>query len=181
MEHNNAGFFRRLIAQLIDLKIILLVALVPMYFFSTNLATNFRIDPISPLVNITTYILLLIFLGSIINIFYTIYFTSKFGGTIGKLLCGLKIVDNDNDNLLDNKTAFYRIFAGYTFSASFFWVGYFKIITSPENRGWHDRLFNTKVIKTSSFIPGILSYVFLFVITLVLLYMIGDSLATLPL
>ncbi len=155
----NAGFARRALAQLIDAVIFLLFWAVPVYFISGSMVSS--VDPFKPIINLITVILLLFFVGTIIHFIYSVYFYEKFGGTIGKLLCGLKILDQNTNNHLDKKTAMYRILAGYSFSAGFLGLGYFMALKSDENLAWHDELFNTKVVKTSSFIPGIISFIIL--------------------
>lgn len=160
MDHsNNAGFARRLFAALLECVLLLLLGTFPLYFLTTKIAGNEMVNPLKPFLDILTYIIVLIFLGAVIRVVYAIYFYEKFGGNIGKLLSGLKVVNMESGANLDKKTAMYRIIVGYAFSAGFFGLGFFRIIKNPDNLGWHDELFNTKVVKTSSIIPGIVAFV----------------------
>jgi len=70
-------------------------------------------------------------------------FTSKFGGTAGKILFGIRIVGEDG-NFIVVVAAFFRMTAGYAASAGFFMLGYRWVFRKKENLIWYDRLFATK-------------------------------------
>ncbi len=182
MQQNNAGFLRRFIAYYIDLLIYLVLFTVPFYLMlkeAVNKVNTFVPKPyvgqdttdilelvanFAPFINIFVFACVFFLLGAIAWLFYQVYFVSHFGGTIGKLVCGLRIKDSRTDANLDSKTAFYRSYPGYMFSSAFFGLGYLRIIKNDQNLAWHDELFNTKVVKEGSILPGVISFVLLAVI-----------------
>lgn len=158
IQTNNAGFFIRFFAITFDnIFNNLILFVIPAYLFSNQLRKLESIDPLTPIVNFGTYFFAAIFIGSLIVIAYQIYFMVRFGGSLGKIVFGLKIVDKDTTNYLDYKTALYRVLIGYAFSAAFFGLGFLRVFKNNENLAWHDELFNTKVTKTGSSVIGIVS------------------------
>ena len=119
--------------------------------------------------------LLFIFIGGVIQIFYHVYFVTNYGGAIGKLLFGLKIVDANTNELIDKKRALYRYIAGYPFSGVFFGLGFFRIIKHENNLAWHDELFNTKVVGSNKDAMGYLSLFMLLIVFIALVYLIAST------
>lgn len=81
----------------------------------------------------------------IINLLHDIFFTHYFGGTIGKLLTGLKVID-EHGNYLSLKRSFFRHTVGYQFSSILFGLGFLAIIKDPQKQAWHDKAVGSKVI-----------------------------------
>lgn len=163
---NNAGFIIRFFAIKLDSLIFLSLYSLPIYLYLYKTGSIYEIfvgtGKFPPaLLSLLTYALSMLFLLPIVKIVYRVYMTSNFGGDLGKILFGLKILDNRNNTNLDTKTAFYRNVAGYAFSTVFLGLGYFAVLKSAENRAWHDELFNTKVVRASTWISGLLAYVVL--------------------
>ncbi len=143
--YKNAGFLIRLMATFTDSVLLMLMFLIPPAFISIVLE-----GPIS--VSMFGYIIMVeLILLVPAGLYYYIYFTSKWGGTPGKIVYGLNIVDKDTNKFIDKKTALYRNLIGYTFSGQFLGLGFLRIIKNKEHYSWHDDLFNTKVIKSSGF------------------------------
>lgn len=134
-----AGYMLRLIAKLIDILIYSIPMLLVVKYFSV--VTTF-----SSLVNTAIVLLIILFLTNILIWIYNIVLTFKFGGTIGKLIVGLRVVD-ENGAFITMNRAFFRHVVGYFISNIFFGLGYFWIIKDKENQGWHDQISNTYVIK----------------------------------
>jgi uncharacterized RDD family membrane protein YckC len=91
--------------------------------------------------------LLQIILGFVINIGYQVYFLGKYGATPGKMACRLKIVNPDGSPITYWK-AFGR-FWGEMLSSFTLLIGYLIAAWDQEKRSLHDRVCNTRVIRTS--------------------------------
>ncbi len=157
MQSNNAGFLVRLFATLTDSLIELFIFVLGLYGFILMLnVENF----VTSTLNLLLYFLLFILLTGVIRLYYTLYFISNFGGTIGKLLFNLNIVDSITGEYISMKRAFYRSFIGYAFSMQFFGWGFLRILKSANNKlAWHDELFNTKVISKGTSISGFMVFI----------------------
>jgi uncharacterized RDD family membrane protein YckC len=155
MPSKNAGFAIRTLALLLDTSISATVLiLLPSYVYFL-LTKDLGIESV---VNSGLLLLGLLFSLSALYVFYQTYFISKFGGTPGKLLCGLQVRDYETGNRISMKTAFLRQTAGYAFSSQFFGLGFYMITRSKENRAWHDELFNTVVLREGVWWYGLISY-----------------------
>src|SRR3989339_178529 len=183
-----AGFFRRYFAQVLDTFINMSVSIVPFFVLvfsavATYIKSPMELNPLSLVLPIV-----LLFLMPIAIFFYSWYFTHKFGGTIGKLLFGLRIVDG-NGTYIDKATAFWRMTVGYTISSTFFGLGYLWAFRKKEDLTWHDRFLSTRVIRVGSPVWGIIALILLkivlitfivyFVITL-LLPLVGTNTQPFP-
>lgn len=149
-----AGFYRRAFATLLDRlieQVITLIVLAPVFILSIPKLTG-----IQDLITLVAVIISLLIIVNIAIFFYSWFFVTKFGGTLGKLLFKLRIV-NEDGKYLDKATAFWRMTAGYSASALFFGLGYLWIFRHKENLSWHDRFFGTKVITKGSALIGIIA------------------------
>ena len=163
-----AGFFRRYFAQVLDTFIGMSITIVPFFVLTFSAVTAYIKSPmeLNPLSLVPPVALL--FLMPIVIFFYSWYFTHKFGGTIGKLLFGLRIVDG-NGAYIDKATAFWRMTVGYTISSTFLGLGYFWAFRKKEDLTWHDRFLGTKVLTVGKPIWGIVALVLLKILFIVLL------------
>lgn len=82
-------------------------------------------------------------------LFYDVYCTTRFGGTPGKLITGLRITDMEGYNLSVKKSLF-RYTIGYAFSFLLFAAGFWAIIKDPLKQGWHDKATGSKVIMVAN-------------------------------
>ena len=153
MQVKNAGFFVRAAALLQDSLINALILMLPFVFFSNRMLKS---DSIDSLANMITFCLIAIFLLTPLQALYYSYFTAKFGGTIGKLIFGLKVLDRDSVGHIEMKRAFLRYIIGYAFSAKFFFLGFIRVFKNKEKLTWHDELFNTKVVSEGKAVVGII-------------------------
>ncbi len=149
----NAGFFTRLLATFLNILIYFSLLSVPLFIAVITESTN--------LLQVGILTASLYMFSCVFYTTYLIYFVSHFGGDLGKLLFGLKILNSRDDSLLDFKTALYRQFPGYIFSVGFFGLGYLRVLKNPNKLAWHDELFGTRVVKSGSLIPGIIATVVL--------------------
>ncbi|NLC70033.1 MAG: RDD family protein [Desulfuromonadaceae bacterium] len=77
---------------------------------------------------------------------YFTFFHFFSGQTPGKMLCGLRVVD-EHGKSLDLGQAFLRSAAGLL-SLLMLGAGYWIIFFDPQGKSWNDRLAGTQVIRT---------------------------------
>lgn len=159
---NTGGFFVRFLATLLNMLIYLSLLSLPLFVSIISGNTN--------IVRVAVFTASLYMLSCVFYTTYIVYFVSHFGGDLGKLLCGLKIVDASTGLHLDLKTALYRQFPGYLFSGGFFGLGYLRVLRNKDNLAWHDELFGTRVARTGSWIPGLMAVVILKVYLIFFIY-----------
>jgi len=85
-------------------------------------------------------------IGTAIGIAYATFFVGRFGATPGKMACGLKIIMADGARVTYMR-AFGRFFAEYL-SALILYIGYIMAAFDDEKRTLHDRVCDTRVIRT---------------------------------
>jgi uncharacterized RDD family membrane protein YckC len=144
MNHKNAGFGLRFLAFITEFCIFLFLhALFWQYISSAVSLTDL-------ITRILIYFVVLVF--SPLGLIYNLALTYYAGGTLGKLLTGLKIISH-NGQKLSFKRVIFRQTIGYQFAALLFGAGFWAILKDPENRGWHDKAISSKVIITQSLWP----------------------------
>ena len=77
---------------------------------------------------------------------YFTYFHGRTGQTIGKMCCGLKVV-NTHGEVISYRRAFLR-WAGYILSSLILYLGFLWVAIDRNRQGWHDKIASTYVIKT---------------------------------
>jgi uncharacterized RDD family membrane protein YckC len=140
-----AGFGMRLLAKFLDSLIIglaagLLLCLVILVVVPPLAKTKGNGDTV-------VFVLLgtfaLIVLGTA---FYHIWFLSKYGGTPGKRMLGLRVVGADGANVSWGR-AIGRFFGEWVTGMIPFWIGYLIAAFDPERRTVHDHIAGTRVIR----------------------------------
>lgn len=81
-----------------------------------------------------------------IPLIYTTFLVGKYGATLGKMAAGLRVVRPDGEPLTYLR-AFGRYFAEMV-SAFTFMIGYIMAAFDDEKRALHDRISDTRVIRT---------------------------------
>jgi len=152
-----AGIRLRLLASYVDLAILALPVTLLLWYAGTSYNITIFVQRLFVL------LIIWILLFFIINLLHGIFFTHYFGGTIGKLLTGLKVV-NENGNYLSLKRSFFRHTVGYQFSTILFGLGFLAIIRDPQKQGWHDKAVGSKIIVEKRKWPVALSILLLFLI-----------------
>jgi uncharacterized RDD family membrane protein YckC len=144
-----AGFGVRLLAWLIDSLILLflsfITALISGFFIAFLLI---YVSIVSANSSIVTFLSDFIsgFIGFSVNLLYfTLFWSSKFQGTPGKILLGLKIVDA-NGNKISYSTALIR-YISTIISSLLLGIGYLLIVFDGKKQALHDKLASTYVIK----------------------------------
>ena len=78
---------------------------------------------------------------------YQGFFLGKFGATLGKMACGIKVVNGDGSPVSFLKGAGRPL--GYLLSGCpTLLIGFLMMLWDGEKRTLHDRIFNTRVIKS---------------------------------
>jgi uncharacterized RDD family membrane protein YckC len=129
-----AGFWIRVGAKIIDGIILMVVGYV--FGFLANFIIRHAIA--GALVQNTISIVL--------SISYTVYFLGKYSATPGKMACGLKIVRPDGEKI-SYARACGRFFAEFL-SSMILGIGYILVAFDEERRALHDRICDTRVIRT---------------------------------
>lgn len=80
-----------------------------------------------------------------ITIGYETFFIGKWGATIGKMACGLKVVTPEGDKITYLR-AFARYFAKIV-SSLILLIGYIMAAFDDEKRALHDRICDTRVVR----------------------------------
>ncbi len=161
-----ASILKRIIAKLIDLTLIWAIYLfLLMLVFSQSKITAF-LDQIVYSIIVVIYLpIVLPFINSIL--------TSIFGGSLGKLLTGIKIINKEGQKISFSK-ALFRQFIGYKVSAMGLGLGFIWAVLDKNNQTWHDKISNTFVtsIHKLGLLTGLIS---LTLLTAVNIYILSNS------
>jgi len=141
------GFFRRLGAFVIDGVTIFLfaalMAVMALIGYKVGLAAHGRSvswDNAPPLI-----VFLTIGWGLLATVYFVLFHGME-GQTIGKWLCGLRVVDSDQQTI-SYRRAWLRWIASFGFGCATLGLSFLWILWSPEKRGWHDVAARTWVIR----------------------------------
>lgn len=127
-KNQKAGLFIRFVALFID---ILIISVLELLYFEVL----FSLNSLEDYTKFLFFYIIFTLWGIMIYLLYVALFTSNFGGTIGKLATGLRVVD-DHGNYLSDKRSIFRHTIGYFVSTIMLGFGYLYI---------HDRTSHTEV------------------------------------
>ena len=137
---NYAGFPIRLGAYIIDAIILWITQYGLSKAFSPALPEN-----VTSFSQIFIQSLPLTIFSWVISMAYYTFFVGKFGATLGKMVCGLRIVRPDGSRV-SYLRAFGR-FWGQLLSGLLLYIGYLMILFDDECRALHDRICDTRVVR----------------------------------
>ena len=80
----------------------------------------------------------------LLHLLYQVFFLGKYGATLGKMTCGIKVIRSDGSPITYGRAAG-RFFA-YILSALILYIGYIMAGFDDEKRALHDRICDTRVI-----------------------------------
>ncbi len=86
----------------------------------------------------------------ILHMWYVPFFIHRFGGTIGKLILGLSILDQTTHQFLDVKLSLFREFIAKPVSLMPFYAGVLFRLRHPHHLTWHDELAGSTVVALTS-------------------------------
>jgi uncharacterized RDD family membrane protein YckC len=147
-----AGFWIRFLANFIDGIIltvpltVIFAAFIAVIVFASASGSGAGTADTSPSVALSClsclmYPAILI----IVALYYVGFESSKYMGTPGKLILGLKVTDIDGDRLSFGKALVRFVFK--TVLNMFFYVGSLYIVISDKKQGLYDVIANTLVVK----------------------------------
>ncbi len=142
-----AGFGIRFAAKLIDGVILgvtgMVLTFLPMLFLG-------GVNPANPRAIGTSLVMIgVMYLAQFgIAAAYGTFFVGKYGATPGKMACKLKIITPGGGNVSYAK-ACGRYFSEFV-STMILYIGYLMVLFDDEKRALHDRICNTRVVRTLS-------------------------------
>jgi len=136
-----AGFWRRVLATVIDTLLFALIAGFVRYFFYDEavMVSGFEF----PLVSFANW-----FEQGVI-ILITVFMWVKFLGTPGKLILGCRVIDARSGRAINSGQAVLRYFA-YLVSFLPLALGIFWIAWDKRKQGFHDKIAGTVVVLDSA-------------------------------
>lgn len=136
-----AGFWIRLVAFIIDA---ILLALVQALLADRLGISAGDIDHLPWQEGLLRILPELVF-GSAVTAVYAMIMVGTWGGTLGKLILGLRVVRHSDGGKVPYGLALGRSLAEFM-SLIPIGLGYVWIALSPSKRGWHDYLCDTRVV-----------------------------------
>lgn len=137
---NLAGTAARTMAFFVDILIVAGLAYVSV---STGLYFAGATGPASPFGE-TNFALIYVVVFVLASTYF-IFLHALGGKTIGKMLVGIKLINNEGDSV-GVWTAFVR-WIGYFISAVFLFAGFLWSLLDSEGQAWHDKIAGTYVVK----------------------------------
>jgi len=141
-----AGFWIRFAAMLLDFVFILVLWIV--ISFCLSFAAPFMVRGRQPPYYLAEFLIsmflpLFLFLG--IPVLYRTLLVGRFGATLGKMACGLRVVRPDGTKVGTGR-AFVRYFAEWI-SWILFFMGYIIVAFDDQKRALHDHICSTRVVR----------------------------------
>jgi uncharacterized RDD family membrane protein YckC len=146
------GFFRRLIAFLIDLLIIHLITYL-IYLSSNAFIGDLFGDDSASSLSFAYKVL-----SACFPALYFIFFYGNTGQSPGKAVLHLKVL-RDSGERAGYGVAFLRCI-GYFISLAVLGIGFIWIIFDSRKQGWHDKLAKTVVVKTDRYGQGRAEFIY---------------------
>jgi uncharacterized RDD family membrane protein YckC len=146
-----AGFWRRLVALLIDVFAVAVICSIIMLTFAPYHRFDFGLlwstsDILSePLWRAVPYLIAGNVLSLLVNIAYFVGFWVWRGQTPGKMLLGIKLVRQDGSKVTIG-VALLR-YLGYIVSAAVLFIGFLWIAFDDRKQGFHDKMAETYVVR----------------------------------
>jgi uncharacterized RDD family membrane protein YckC len=141
-----AGFGERLVAYIIDAVVVGLIVAIPVGCVAVAaVSMGDRESTTGVAVNLAI-LLLTLFLAAAGSILYYGLAWSRSGQTLGKKVMGLQVVTGEG-NLPGFWCSVGRVVIGYGLSSAAFNLGFLWMLWDEGQQTWHDKIFNTFVVK----------------------------------
>ncbi len=136
------GFWRRFFALIIDSIILTIIFFLILFLIigPDNFLTELLKEEEGPKVSFAQFIFIFIIW------LYYVSLTVIYGGTIGKLILGLRVVDQNYQKISWGR-AILREIIGKFISGLVFSLGYLWVIFDSKKQAWHDKIAGTYVVK----------------------------------
>lgn len=145
-EFRAAGFWKRVLAVIIDNLALAPVAFGGGFLIGLFIALLYRGDPErAEAAGFVFYVLGWIWGAFLSALYFTIMHGWR-GQTLGKMALGLKVVRNDGRNI-SYGTAFLRYLMWTLLAPLSLGIFYIFLAVHPQKRGWHDLIADTRVIQ----------------------------------
>lgn len=143
---NFAGFFTRFFALLIDSILMGIIAVVIIFIFGGMLGVTSAIN--SGIINFMMSVLGfgVFILMTFFQFFYFGYFWSKNGQSLGMKMLNIKVVRRNGEPLSFLRAGL-RGSVGYWISGVIFWLGFIWAAFDGNKEAWHDKIFDTWVVR----------------------------------
>jgi uncharacterized RDD family membrane protein YckC len=141
---NYAGFWIRVAAKMLDGLILAVPFLPPIFYFAYKSGANQQ--PGAPQAFGEFQVLQLLFqlFYMVASIGYQVFFVGKYGATLGKMACGLRIVSAEGGKIGYGRAtgrAFAEMLSGLVC-----YIGYIIVAFDDQKRALHDHICNTRVV-----------------------------------
>ncbi len=137
-----AGFWIRFGAKFIDSLLIIALNMASGFFFGFTMGMFGMIDGSGGSMLVDLFVQLM---NIIVPAIYATFFLGRYGATLGKMACGLRVVRPDGGNI-SYLRALGRYFAEIL-SGLIFAIGYIMAAFDSEKRSLHDRICSTRVVR----------------------------------
>jgi uncharacterized RDD family membrane protein YckC len=134
--YDYAGFWVRAVASIVDTIVILIITLPFMFWIYGNEMLTSTDMVKGPADVLLSYIFPLVF---------TIALWMKFGGTPGKRLLKIKVLDEKTGQHLSLAKSLLR-YVGYFVSIFGLFIGFIWIAFDSKKKGWHDHIAGSIVV-----------------------------------
>ena len=138
-----AGFFRRLVAVLVDLVVLAVVGVLVGKAFGQDVFTSTDGQLSYSLTGTPALLMLLIGLA------YYVYLEGNPGQTLGKKLLGIRVVDIEGGGAIGYGRAAIR-YVGRMVSGFPLCLGYLWMLWDKNKQTWHDKFAKAIVVPTSA-------------------------------
>lgn len=138
-----ASFFSRLLAWLIDNAILWVIGLLLLFLFAGSTALAQMDSTILTVLGLGL-VLALIAVNFLLQFLYFGYFWSNGGQTLGMKMMNVRVQREDGTAVSFLRGGL-RGTLGYYISSLFFFIGYWWALFDSNNETWHDKLFDTRV------------------------------------
>lgn len=143
------GFWIRVLAYIIDGVILGVTSQVLMIPVSAFIVPSMvQVQPGNEMAAIGSMFMLMgvsTFISITLFLFYFTFFHGRWGATLGKMACGLRVVTAEGEPITYMR-AFGRFWA-FMLSGIILYIGYIMAAFDDEKRSLHDRICSTRVIK----------------------------------
>jgi len=165
------SFWMRFLASALDMAILNFDFFILLYLLSAFWSADLK-----TLLNSILWILLYVLLiKGVLKVVLNPLLVSELGGSLGKLILGLKI-EHEDGSKLTFKRAFFRECVAKIASKILLGAGYFWIFKNQKRQAWHDMLADTYVVEKNGNARVVLGLVLLLVVIVVDSVLLGLSL-----
>ncbi len=144
---NKASFVQRLVAWLADQAILLIIHLLVVFVFGLLSGVYNARDIQAPIPILSLGVTVFALVLSLEHFLYFGYLWSRRERSIGMGLMNIRVIVKADQHSLSFLMAGLRGSVGYYLSGLVFGLGYLWFFFDKRRETWHDKVFNTAVLK----------------------------------